>query len=207
MCHTDGMREIREASELPRRIERIAVVGTTGCGKSTLARELARRMGAAYIELDALGWEDDWKRAPRDVIHERFARASAGGRWVSDGNFKPEEKLRDVVLNGADLVMWLDLPFRVVLWRIFSRSIRRAWTKEPLWGTNNRESFRLTFLSHDSVILWTIRTFRTRRRQYARLAQSEEFGLAGIVRIRSRRESRRWVEQIPVARNLEKQNH
>ena len=42
---------------------RIAVVGTTSSGKSTLAEKLAQKIGADFIELDALHWEPNWVEA------------------------------------------------------------------------------------------------------------------------------------------------
>jgi hypothetical protein len=38
---------------------------------------------------------------------------------------------------------------------MFKRTIRRAWKREELWN-GNRESFRLAFLSRDSLLLWGI---------------------------------------------------
>jgi len=44
---------------------RIAVVGVTGCGKTTFAAALAAALDLAHIELDALHWEPDWVPAER----------------------------------------------------------------------------------------------------------------------------------------------
>ena len=40
---------------------RIAVVGTTGSGKTTLAKALAAQLGLAFIEMDALNWQTGWR--------------------------------------------------------------------------------------------------------------------------------------------------
>jgi len=40
---------------------RINVVGTSGVGKSTLARHLAGRLAVPYIEMDRLYWRENWQ--------------------------------------------------------------------------------------------------------------------------------------------------
>ncbi|MEW5719873.1 MAG: AAA family ATPase, partial [Chloroflexota bacterium] len=73
--------------------KRVAVVGTTGSGKTTLARELAHRLGYPHVELDALHWEPNWGEAPRDVFRARVDAALRGDCWVIDGNYG---KARDI---------------------------------------------------------------------------------------------------------------
>jgi adenylate kinase family enzyme len=41
-------------------MERIAVIGNAGGGKSTLARALASRRRLPYVEIDALLWRGGW---------------------------------------------------------------------------------------------------------------------------------------------------
>jgi adenylate kinase family enzyme len=47
--------------------KRIVVIGTTSSGKSTLAKQLAEKIGGDYIELDALYWEPNWVAAELEV--------------------------------------------------------------------------------------------------------------------------------------------
>lgn len=54
---------------------RIVVVGTSGSGKTTMARRLAERLGYPHVELDALYWEPHWTPAPVEVFRERVRQA------------------------------------------------------------------------------------------------------------------------------------
>lgn len=143
---------------------RIAVVGTTGSGKTTLARELARRLGFDHIELDALNWEPGWQQAANDVFVERVRTAAERPRWVSDGNYS---RACPVLWAHADTIVWLDYALPVIMWRLLRRTLRRIVTRQELWG-GNRESFRTQFLSRDSLLLWALQTYRRRRREYPR---------------------------------------
>ena len=55
--------------------KRIVVVGTTSSGKSTLASQLAQKIGGDFIELDALHWEPNWVEAPEEIFRQRVIKA------------------------------------------------------------------------------------------------------------------------------------
>ncbi len=74
--------------------DRISVVGNTGSGKTTLAAELADMLGCPHIELDALHWGPDWTPQPVDIFRDRVRQATAGERWVVDGNYS---RVRDII--------------------------------------------------------------------------------------------------------------
>src|SRR5437879_13025455 len=89
------------ASRGGRRSDRVSVVGSTGSGKTTFARDLARRLGVPHVELDALNWGPSWTMVPVDVFKERVARAVEGDAWVIDGNYGGRGA-RDLVWPRAD---------------------------------------------------------------------------------------------------------
>ena len=106
---------------------RFAVVGTTGSGKTTVARRISERLSVPHVELDALHWGPDWTPAPLQVFRERTVRALDGDAWVSDGNYG---KVRDIVWRRADTVVWLDYALVVILGRLTWRTLRRIFTQE-----------------------------------------------------------------------------
>ena len=116
------------------------------------------------------------------------SRSSRPNAWVIDGSY--QSKIGQLVLASADVVVWLDLPMRVWLPRLVRRTIRRARSGEELWS-GNRESLRKAFLSRDSLILFTLRHFRARRRTYP-----VRFADYDLVRLRSQREVEDFLRSV-----------
>ena len=67
------------------------------------------------VELDALFWRPNWNPAPDQEFRARSQMPLTPNRagWICDGNYT--SKVPDLTLPQADLVMWLRLPFVVVL--------------------------------------------------------------------------------------------
>ena len=177
---------------------RIAVVGSTGSGKSALAAELASRLGVPHVELDVLFWEPDWVTAPTEVFRQRVAAAVEGGGWVADGNYT--SRARDLVWARAQTIVWLDYPFAVTGWRLLRRTVGRVARREELWS-GNRESLRKSFASRDSILLWFLQNFRRVRRQYGAVLHDPAYAHLTFVRLPSPRAAERWLAGVhPAAR-------
>ena len=139
-------------------MRRVAVIGPSCSGKTTTAGKLAAILGVPFIELDALHHDADWTEAPAELLQKRVreALAAAPDGWVVDGTYFG--KLGSLVLDRADTIVWLDIPFRTAIRRVLWRTASRAVTREVLWN-GNRESLRLA-LSRESIVLWVLRTHR-----------------------------------------------
>ncbi|MEM1447342.1 MAG: hypothetical protein AAGF84_14890 [Planctomycetota bacterium] len=177
-----------------RRVDlRINVIGTSGAGKTTLAARLGERLGVPHVELDALHWGPDWTSRPDADFHGDLRAFVAADSWVLCGNYT---NTRPVFTHRVNCFVWLDYPRWLVTWRVLRRSIGRAWTKRELWA-GNRESFRLTFLSRDSIIWWSFKTFGKNRRKYQAMFE-ELAGRADVqaVRLRSPRDAERWLDEM-----------
>ncbi len=130
-----------------------------------------------------------------DEVRRLASEAAAGERWVMDGNYGA---VRDIVWGRATTVVWLNYPFRVVLWRALCRTTRRVITQEELFS-GNREGFRQSFLSRDSIILWAITSHRRVRQEYRRVLDDEEFPHLRVIELRGPSEAEALVASLDEA--------
>jgi adenylate kinase family enzyme len=175
-------------------VQRVCVVGTSGSGKTTVARAIARKRGLAYIDNDALIWSANWAATPRTqvlAVLDRVARPD--GAWAFDGNLggHPEDLL---MLARADTIVWLDLPRLEVHGQLAIRTARRLVLRERLWH-GNRETLRRT-LSRESILWWSVKTFASRRRKYAAMFADPALAHLERIRLASRRGVDAWLASL-----------
>jgi adenylate kinase family enzyme len=178
-------------------MNRFVIVGSTGSGKTTLARELSRRVDAPHIELDALNWGPNWTAATTDDFRAKVAEAVSAERWVVEGNY---QAVRDLVWPRADCIVWLDYSLPLVLRRLLRRTMRRIFTAEPCCN-GNRESLRMA-LSKDSILLWALQTYHRRRREFPPLLAERAAAGTCIVEHKTPAETKAWLETVGRAASL-----
>jgi adenylate kinase family enzyme len=103
-------------------MDRIAIIGCSGGGKSTLARSLAAKLGLPVVHLDVVLWRPGWVESDDAGFRDRLATALAGGRWIVDGNFM---RMGDLHLAPAQLIVWVDQPRLLCVRRALMRAIRQ----------------------------------------------------------------------------------
>ena len=182
---------------------RILILGRTGSGKTTLARELAGLVDVPHVELDSLYFGPSFSTAPLPVLRERTSAAIAGERWVTDGNKKA---VRDLVWPRADTVVWLDYPVAVSLWRLGKRAVWRtskikAEASDPSSSSSSSSggaapSVPRQMLSAAKGVLTALRSHRGQRREYPLMFARPENQHLAVVRLRSPRATRRWLARI-----------
>jgi ATPase family protein associated with various cellular activities (AAA) len=174
--------------------DRILVLGRTGSGKTTLARELAAALGIPHVELDALYFGPEFSTAPLPVLRERTRAAIAGERWVTDGN---KRAVRDLVWPRADTIVWLDYPVWVSLWRLAGRArSRTSALRADAARAGRRSALPRQLLAAAKGVLTALRSHRGQRREYPRLFARPENRHLAVARLRSPRATRRWMARV-----------
>jgi adenylate kinase family enzyme len=177
-------------------VERISVVGSSGSGKTTFAREVARKLAAPHLELDSVFHQPGWRQLDRETFHERVRSFAAGPRWVTDGNYV-SQGVAEVVWDRADTVVWLDLPRWLVMAQLVPRTLRRVLTGVELWN-GNRERLRNLFdrRPEENVLLWAWTRHASLRARYDAFSRDGTWARQQVHRLRTRGEIARFLSGL-----------
>jgi adenylate kinase family enzyme len=179
---------------------RIIITGTSGAGKTTLARELAARLDLPHVELDAINWQPDWRDLKTDDPLEFVRRVSFAVEpdcWIADGAY---HVVRDLLWRRATHLVWLDYERSVIMRRVILRSIHRAVTGRELWpGTGNRENV-LNWLRPSHPIRWAWHTWAHWRRYTGAVLADPAYAHLNVLHLRQPRDARSTVEALAEAR-------
>ncbi len=100
-------------------MRRVAVIGSPGAGKSTLARRLGGLLDLPVYHLDRMYWGPGWTATPRSRWRRRHARLLAESHWILDGHYA--DTLADR-LAAADTVFYLCYPRKTCMRRALARA-------------------------------------------------------------------------------------
>ena len=141
---------------------RILVAGTSGSGKTTLARRVAAMAGVPHTEIDALFHGPGWM--PRESFMGEVTALAAQPGWVTEWQYGVA---RPLLLQRADLLVWLDLPLTVVMQRVVRRTVVRRLGRTVLWNGNQEPPLRTFFTDPDHSVRWAWRTRHATARRVA----------------------------------------
>jgi adenylate kinase family enzyme len=168
-------------------VRRVAIIASaSGNGKTTLGRQLARRLDVPFVELDALVHGPGWVETPDAELRQIVEPIVKSDGWVVDHLYL--RKLGPLILEHADTIVWLDLPLRVWLPRLARRTYRRIKGDEEIWN-GNRESWKTALVGVDSLFMYALRSHFRRRRYWP-----ERLAPYNVTRLRTPAEVDAWLD-------------
>lgn len=178
--------DIEDAARLLGQASRVLVVGSSGAGKTTLARHVAQHLEAEYFSIDRdVRWLPNWTQRDPTEQHRIVIDIIARDRWVLDGSNPSTFNVR---LPRTDIVIWMRLPRWACLAGIARRVTRNYGRVRPDMADGCPEPLpNLEFLTY----IWTF------EQRHAPLFE-RNFDLYGaevpIFQVKSRREARRLLD-------------
>lgn len=102
-------------------MNRIAIIGRPGSGKSTFAVELFKRLRLPVFHLDKIFFTDHWKERNQEEFLRLQQEWIDHPRWIIDGNSLKSLEMR---YKTADHIFVFLLPKWRCVWRIIKRRIQ-----------------------------------------------------------------------------------
>jgi adenylate kinase family enzyme len=167
-------------------MRRILVIGSSGAGKSTIARDLGDIMGIEVHHFDKVMWKPGCRLSEPEDEPARQAPLLEQPEWIIDGNYTASLPER---LKRADTVVLVDYPRELCLFRAARRLLRFFGRNRPDMGGGCRERLDLDFLKW----IWF---YPHRERPVLRKLIRAHGGHARLVRLRFPHQAQRWLAQL-----------
>jgi adenylate kinase family enzyme len=165
-------------------MDRVAVVGSIGVGKSVLAQRLGALLQVRVYDFDDLYWRRDRERLPADEWAALLGKILGERRWILDG-FPLSVTVEP--LDRADTVLFLDLP----RWTSIFSVVRRELTRRSRSRNRSQERARM----FNALLFRWIWRFPIDHRADLLGALSRNRSQQVLI-FRSRREVRRFLSSV-----------
>lgn len=177
-------------------MKRVAVVGSSGSGKTTVASAIARALSIPHLELDSVYHQPNWRELPSDVFRDAVRSFADRDSWIIDGNYA-RHGIADIVWPRADTIVWLDLSRSQTMRRIVPRTLRRIARSEELWNGNRERWTKLVDpRPEENVILWAWTRHSTMRRDYGHRFAVAQGSHLTLIRLRTPAEIDAFVQSL-----------
>lgn len=120
-------------------MNRIAIVGSPGAGKTTFSKKLASKLELPLHHLDYFYHDNTFHYAEdKAAWREKVTELADQPTWIIDGNYK---STFDIRFPRADTIIYLDFPRGLTLRRAIQRRIKLQGKLRDVMPSNWREKF------------------------------------------------------------------
>lgn len=166
-------------------MKKILIIGNTGAGKTTFARELSPKLNLPIVHLDKLYWCGEWEHVSREKFDALLQAELEKEEWIIDGNFNRTLPLR---LEFCDTVFFFDFSPFACLWGVTKRVIKNYGKSRNDMGGNCPEYFDKNKIElYKSLFKYNK---RNRKRYYEMLRNSN----AEVIVFKKRKDVKEYIK-------------
>ena len=169
-------------------INKVAVFGNTGGGKSTLSRRLAEMTGLPWVPLDSLQYQPGGSKVPHAEFKAAHDAILTQDQWIVDGFGS-----LDTVWNRlemADTLVYLDMPVLRHYWWVTKRFLQGAWVPPAGWPENS------SLLKGTLNSYYTVRLCHTKLTPHYRRYVERAKATKQVYHLRSRQDIAQFYQTI-----------
>jgi len=109
-------------------VKRIFILGTVGSGKTSLARELSRKLNIEHYDLDDIFWTKKFNKKRNEKQRDKLLKnIICKKKWIIEGVYTD---WIDEGIKKGDVIIILDIPFRSLFYRITKRTLKKEKSKQ-----------------------------------------------------------------------------
>ena len=163
-------------------MKRICIIGGSGTGKTTLAKNLGKQLNLPVYYIDGIHHLKNWEIRNKDERDKIILEKADEDKWIIDGTYHSTLKQR---LEKADCIIYLDYSSIAQIRGVLGRFIKNhGKEKEEIPGC--KEKMSLEFF-------WWVVNWRKNKRQTI-IENLQEIESDKIHIFKTRRQLNKWYE-------------
>lgn len=163
-------------------MKRICIIGGSGTGKTTLAKNLGKQLNLPVYYIDGIHHLKNWEIRDKDERDKIILEIINKDKWIIDGTYKSTLKQR---LKKADCVIYLDYSTFAQIRGILGRFIKKhGKEKEEIPGCKEKMSWDF---------FWWVVNWRKNKRPTI-IKNIQEVNNEKIHIFKTRRELNKWYK-------------
>lgn len=165
-------------------MDKFTIIGSSGAGKTTLAKKLGSKLEMKVYHLDRFFWQPSWRRKSDETRIDILQNLVLQRRWIIEGSYLNSSELH---LIAADTIIFLDISPFVCFWRRIKR--HREYQEHPGRDLPMGSTDKLTLPVLLQILFFP---FRARRKLEDNLSK---FPSEKVIRLHSTKEIEKFLAQ------------
>lgn len=162
--------------------KKISVLGISGSGKTTISRELSKKLSLPVYHMDTLFWKENWTEVPEAEWQKAEFKITEKDTWIIEGYIDADYYQR---LDKSDIIIYIDLKGYKSALNVLTR-----WWKHRI---NPRSELKGCPERLDLVFLYNIFFQKERKGIEQAILKSDS---NKVIRLKNREEIREFLDAI-----------